>query len=77
MFDDTNLVIQAALNGVGLGLAFEGQVAELIEKRRLIRVLEDRCPTFPGFFIVLPEPTIGSRIGATRPQSAANCHRIF
>src|SRR5260370_27446653 len=39
VFDDTNLVIQAAVNGVGLGLAFEEQVAELIMKRRLIRAL--------------------------------------
>ena len=59
VFDDTNLVIQAAVNGVGLGLAFEEQVAALIMKRRLIRVLEDWCPPFPGFF--LPEP----------PQSAS------
>jgi DNA-binding transcriptional LysR family regulator len=53
MFDDTNLVIQAAVIGVSLGLAFEEQVAELIMKRRLIRVLEDWCPLFPvpGFFL--------------------------
>jgi DNA-binding transcriptional LysR family regulator len=54
VFDDTNLVIQAAANGVGLGLAFEEQVAELIMKRRLIRVLEDWCPPFPGFFMYYP-----------------------
>jgi len=54
VFDDTNLVIQAAANGVGLGLAFEEQVAELIMKRRLIRVLEDWCPPFPGFFLYYP-----------------------
>jgi DNA-binding transcriptional LysR family regulator len=54
VFDDTNLVIQAAVNGVGLGLAFEEQVAELIMKRRLIRVLEDWCPPFPGFFLYYP-----------------------
>jgi DNA-binding transcriptional LysR family regulator len=54
VFDDTNLMIQAAVNGVGLGLAFEEQVAELIMKRRLIRVLEDWCPPFPGFFLYYP-----------------------
>ena len=54
VFDETNLVIQAALSGVGLGLAFEGEVEELISKRRLIRVLEDWCPTFPGFFLYYP-----------------------
>jgi DNA-binding transcriptional LysR family regulator len=54
VFDDTNLVIQAAVNGVGLGLAFEEQVAELIMKRRLIRVLQDWCPLHPGFFLYYP-----------------------
>jgi DNA-binding transcriptional LysR family regulator len=49
--DDTDLVIQAALAGGGLGLAYEEQVAEYIAKRRLIRVLEDWSPSFPGFFM--------------------------
>ncbi len=54
IIDDTNLVIQAALAGVGLGLAFEEQVAEYVAKRRLIRVLEDWTPPFPGFFMYYP-----------------------
>lgn len=49
--DDTSLVIQAALAGMGIGLAYEEQVAEYIARRRLIRVLEDWCPPFPGFFM--------------------------
>jgi DNA-binding transcriptional LysR family regulator len=52
--DDTNLVIRAALAGVGLGLAYEAQVAEYIANRRLIRVLEDWSPPFPGFFMYYP-----------------------
>jgi DNA-binding transcriptional LysR family regulator len=54
IIDDTHLVIQAVLAGVGLGLAFEEQVAEHIAKRRLIRVLEDWTPPFPGFFMYYP-----------------------
>jgi DNA-binding transcriptional LysR family regulator len=54
IIDDTHLVIQAALAGVGLGLAFEEQVAEYVAKRRLIRVLEDWTPPFPGFFMYYP-----------------------
>jgi DNA-binding transcriptional LysR family regulator len=54
IIDDTNLVIQAALSGVGLGLAYEEQVAEYVAKRRLIRVLEDWSPPFPGFFMYYP-----------------------
>lgn len=49
--DDTHLVIEAALAGVGIGLAYEEQVAEHIAKRRLVRVLEDWTPPFPGFFM--------------------------
>jgi DNA-binding transcriptional LysR family regulator len=52
--DDINLVIQAALAGVGLGLAFEEQVAEYVAKRRLVRVLEEWTPPFPGFFMYYP-----------------------
>jgi DNA-binding transcriptional LysR family regulator len=52
--DDTHLVIRAALAGAGLGLAYEEQVAEYVAKRRLIRVLEDWSPPFPGFFIYYP-----------------------
>lgn len=52
--DDTDLVIQSALAGVGIGLAYEEQVAEHIAKRRLIRVLEDWTPPIPGFFMYYP-----------------------
>jgi DNA-binding transcriptional LysR family regulator len=38
--DDTHLVIQATLAGIGLGLAYEEQVVEYIAKRHLVRVLE-------------------------------------
>lgn len=54
IFDDTHLVIRAALAGAGLGLAYEEQVAEYVAKRRLIRVLEDWTPPFPGFFMYYP-----------------------
>jgi len=54
IIDDTHLVIQAALAGAGLGLAYEDQVAEYIAKRRLIRVLEDWTPPIPGFFMYFP-----------------------
>jgi DNA-binding transcriptional LysR family regulator len=54
IIDDTHLVIRAVLAGVGLGLAYEEQVAEYVAKRRLIRVLEDWSPPFPGFFMYYP-----------------------
>lgn len=54
IIDDTHLVIQAALAGVGLGLAYEEQVAGHLAKRRLVRVLEDWTPPIPGFFMYYP-----------------------
>ncbi|MBR0815682.1 LysR family transcriptional regulator [Bradyrhizobium diazoefficiens] len=52
--DDTHLVIQAALDGIGLGLAYEEQVAGYIAKLQLIRVLDDWLPPMPGFFMYYP-----------------------
>src|SRR5919197_213890 len=54
IIDDTHLVIEAVLAGVGIGLAYEEQVAEHLAKRRLIRVLEDWTPPIPGFFMYYP-----------------------
>jgi DNA-binding transcriptional LysR family regulator len=51
VLDDVDLMVRAALDGVGLAFTFEAQVAPLLAKRRLVRVLEDWCPPFPGYFI--------------------------
>ncbi len=61
-FDDPDLVIQAVLDGVGIGTAMEGNLAVLLNRGRLIRVLEDWCPSFPGYFLYYP---------SRRNQSAA------
>jgi DNA-binding transcriptional LysR family regulator len=54
IIDDTNLVIQAALSGAGLGLAYEEQVAQHVAEQRLIRVLENWTPPIPGYFMYYP-----------------------
>jgi DNA-binding transcriptional LysR family regulator len=53
-FDDPDLVIQAVLNGVGIGTAMEETLKGLIAKGRLTQVLRDWCPTFPGYFLYYP-----------------------
>ncbi|HEX8811607.1 MAG TPA: LysR substrate-binding domain-containing protein [Terracidiphilus sp.] len=53
-FDDSDLVIQAVLDGIGIGTAIEEPLAELIAKKKLIQVLEDWCPRFPGYFLYYP-----------------------
>jgi DNA-binding transcriptional LysR family regulator len=53
-FDDSDLVVRAVLNGVGIGTAVEEPLAEMIAKGRLVQVLRDWCPTFPGYFLYYP-----------------------
>jgi len=52
--NDVELTIRAALDGVGLAFALEEHAAEHIARRRLVRVLEDWCPAFDGFFLYYP-----------------------
>ena len=53
-FDDPDLVVQAVLDGVGIGTTMEHTIAELIADRRLVQVLRDWCPSFPGYFLYYP-----------------------
>ncbi len=53
-FDDPDLVVQAALDGAGIGTAMEETLKEMIAEGRLIQVLKDWCPPFPGYFLYYP-----------------------
>ncbi len=53
-FDDPDLVIQAVLDGVGIGTSMENSIASLIADGRLVQVLKDWCPSFPGYFLYYP-----------------------
>ena len=53
-FDDPDLVIQAVLNGMGIGTAMEQTLQERIAKGHLVQVQRDWCPTFPGYFLYYP-----------------------
>src|SRR6201996_1776000 len=53
-FDDPDLVIQTVLSAVGIGTAMESTLESLITSRKLIRVLKDWCPSFPGYFLSSP-----------------------
>lgn len=54
VIDDSELVVEAALKGMGIGTALENSVTELIAEGRLIQVLRDWCPSFPGFYLYYP-----------------------
>jgi len=54
VIDDTHLVIEAALAGMGIGLAYEEQVVQYLATGRLVRILQQWTPPFPGFFLYYP-----------------------
>src|SRR5713226_9485644 len=54
IFNDVDLTLRAASDGVGLAFALEEHVAERIARGELVRVLEDWCPPFDGFFLYYP-----------------------
>ena len=54
VFNNIALRLQAALAGFGLAYLPEDQVAEYVADGRLIRVLADWCPPFPGYHLYYP-----------------------
>lgn len=60
--DDAELMVRAAIGGLGLTFSFEEYVAPQIASGALVRVLEDWCPPFAGYFLYYP---------SRRQQSAA------
>ncbi|MDH4569096.1 LysR family transcriptional regulator [Pseudomonas sp. BN414] len=51
---DVGLMVGPALQGVGLAYVFEEMVAEYIAEGRLVQVLEDWCPYYPGLHLYYP-----------------------
>jgi DNA-binding transcriptional LysR family regulator len=52
--DDLELVVRAALDGIGLVFVAEHEVAPYLAEGKLVRVLQDWCQPFAGFFIYYP-----------------------
>ena len=52
--DDVELMIRAAIDGIGLAFMSDDRAAPHLASGALIRVLEDWCPPFPGFFLYYP-----------------------
>lgn len=53
-FNETPMVLRAATEGFGLAWVLEEQAAHLIAEGRLVRVLADWCPPFPGYHLYYP-----------------------
>jgi DNA-binding transcriptional LysR family regulator len=60
--DDVEVMVRAAIDGVGLAFMSEEHAEPYLASGALVRVLEDWCPPFPGFFLYYP---------GRRQQSAA------
>src|SRR5438105_7116575 len=54
ILDDLDLVIRAALDNVGLAYMSAERAAPHLASGALVRVLEDWCQPFPGFFLYYP-----------------------
>ena len=54
VMDDMDMTIRAAMDGLGLTLSLEDYVAPHLASGALVRVLEDWCPPFAGFFLYYP-----------------------
>jgi DNA-binding transcriptional LysR family regulator len=53
-FNDTSLVLKAALAGRGIAYLPEDSVLPDVTRKRLVRVLADWCPAFPGYHLYYP-----------------------
>ena len=76
VFDDGDMMVGAALEGLGLALVIEDDVATQLRDGTLTRVLEDWCQPFPGFYLYYPgrrqvSPALAAFIDAVRVPSKA------
>ena len=51
---DTDLRVAATVAGAGIGFFFEDEVQDLVAAGRLVQVLEDWTPAFPGAYLYFP-----------------------
>lgn len=52
--DDLGLVIRGALDGIGLAFVEESEIKDHLRNGSLVRVLQDWCQPYPGFFLYYP-----------------------
>lgn len=54
VLNDMPMVMQAAIEGFGLACVIEDQAVQEISDGKLVRILEEWCPTFPGYHLYYP-----------------------
>lgn len=75
VFNNLGLRLSSALDGLGVAYMPEDQVLPFVAKGRLIRVLEDWCPYFPGYHLYYPSrrhssPALSLLVDVLRYRSA-------
>lgn len=53
-FNTSPHIVAAALAGLGLAFLPEGELSTHLQEGRLVRVLDDWCPAFPGYYLYYP-----------------------
>lgn len=71
VFNDEDMMVNAAVAGLGLAYVFEDQVREELGDGRLVKVLEPWCEPIAGFFLYYPSrrhtpPALAALVGALR-----------
>jgi DNA-binding transcriptional LysR family regulator len=54
VFNSAGLLLQGALNGLGLAYLTEGHVQPYVSQGRLVKALSDWCAPFPGYHLYYP-----------------------
>jgi DNA-binding transcriptional LysR family regulator len=54
IFNDSDLILAAALAGQGLGYLYEDQITDSVAEGRLIQVLKKWCPISEGYYLYHP-----------------------
>ena len=75
-FNNSAMRLASALDGLGLAYMPEDQALPHIATGRLVRVLEDWCPPFPGYHLYYPSrrhssPALGLLVNALRYRAKA------
>ena len=70
-FNEPELGLEAALDGLGVAYVIEEQAEPYTRTGRLVRLLEDWTPPFPGYFLYYPSrrqlpPTLAALIAVLR-----------
>jgi DNA-binding transcriptional LysR family regulator len=75
VFNDVDLMREAAIAGLGIAYIYEDDAADDIRAGRLVRILEGWCPLLPGYFLYHPSrrqtpPALAALIAALRFRGA-------